>query len=48
MDLDTWKDTFQKANPNKYRQFKNKTPQKKDQMATAALYAARQPKIKKK
>ena len=48
MDLDTWKDTFQKSNPNKYRQFKNKTPQKKDQMATAALYAARQPKIKKK
>jgi len=48
MDLDTWKDNFQKANPNKYRQFKNKTPQKKDQMATAALYAARQPKIKTK
>jgi hypothetical protein len=44
MDLDTWKDNFQKADPNKYRQFKNKTPDKKDQMATAALYKARQPK----
>jgi hypothetical protein len=44
MDLDTWKATFQHANPNRYRQFKNKTPDKKDQMATAALYHAREPK----
>jgi hypothetical protein len=28
MDLDTWKATFQHANPNRYRQFKNKTPDK--------------------
>jgi hypothetical protein len=48
MDLDTWKDNFQKADPNKYKQFKNKTSDKKDQMATAALYKARQPKTKKK
>ena len=43
MDLDTWKDNFQKADPNKYHQFKNKTPDEKDQMATAALDKARQP-----
>jgi hypothetical protein len=44
MPLDYWKQRFQTANPAQYRQFKNKTPEKKDQMATAALYAARQPK----
>jgi hypothetical protein len=44
MDLDTWKATFQHANPNRYHQFRNKTPDKKDQMATAALYHAREPK----
>jgi hypothetical protein len=44
MPLDYWKQRFQNADPNKYRQFKNKNPDKKDQMATAALYAARQPK----
>ena len=41
MDLDTWKDNFQKADPNKYRQFKNKTPEKKDVKASldiAPLY----------
>jgi hypothetical protein len=43
MPLDYWKDRFQTANPNQYHQFKNKTPEKKDQMATAALYKARQP-----
>lgn len=48
MDLDTWKDNFQNADPVKYKQFKNKTPDKKDQMATAALYKARQPKASKK
>jgi hypothetical protein len=44
MSLDYWKERFQTADPNRYHQFKNKTPEKKDQMATAALYAARQPK----
>ena len=47
MDIDTWKDNFQNADPNKYHQFKNKTPEKKDQMAIAAHYDARQPKKKK-
>ena len=43
MPLDYWKERFQTANPSQYHQFKNKTPEKKDQMATAALYKARQP-----
>jgi len=43
MDLDTWKATFQQADPDRYRQFKNKSPAKKDQMATSALYHAREP-----
>lgn len=47
MELDTWVDNFQNADPNKYRQFKNKTPEKKKVMAAAALYKARQPKVKK-
>ena len=29
MELDTWVDNFQNADPNKYHQFKNKTPEKK-------------------
>ena len=29
MDLDAWVDNFQNADPNKYHQFKNKTPEKK-------------------
>ena len=29
MDLDTWVDNFQNADPQKYHQFKNKTPEKK-------------------
>lgn len=29
MDLDTWNNNFQNADPNKYHQFKNKTPEKK-------------------
>lgn len=29
MDLDTWVDNFQNADPNKYHQFKNKTAEKK-------------------
>ena len=29
MDLDAWNNNFQNADPNKYHQFKNKTPEKK-------------------
>jgi hypothetical protein len=29
MDLDVWVDNFQNADPNKYHQFKNKSPEKK-------------------
>lgn len=36
--LKTWRNTFQNANPYRYRQFKNKTRAKKDQMATSARY----------
>jgi len=46
MSLDYWKYRFQTADPNRYHQFRHKTADKKDQMATAALYKARQPKIK--
>lgn len=46
MSLDYWKYRFQTADPNQYHQFRNKNADKKDQMATAALYKARQPKIK--
>ncbi len=45
-DPDVWVQDFQKADPNKYHQFKNKTPEKKAQMAIAARYAAKQPKSK--
>ncbi len=45
--VDTWVQDFQKADPNKYKQFKNKTPQKKAQMAAAAHYAANEPSKKK-
>jgi hypothetical protein len=44
---DVWVQDFQKADPNKYHQFKNKTPQKKAQMAVAAHYAANEPSKKK-
>ena len=44
---EVWVQDFQKANPNKYHQFKNKTPQKKAQMAIAARYAALEPSKKK-
>jgi hypothetical protein len=44
---EVWVKDFQKANPNKYHQFKNKTPQKKAQMAIAARYAALEPSKKK-
>ena len=46
-DPDVWVQDFQKADPNKYHQFRNKTPEKKAQMAVAARYAAKQPKSKK-
>ncbi len=45
--VDVWVQDFQKADPNKYHQFKNKTPQKKAQMAVAARYAANEPNKKK-
>ena len=45
--VDTWVKDFQKADPQRYHQFKNKTPQKKAQMATAAHYAANEPSKKK-
>ena len=48
MDLDAWNDNFQNADPQKYHQFKNKSPEKKKVMATAALFKARQPKVQKK
>jgi hypothetical protein len=44
---DVWVKDFQKADPSKYRQFKNKTPAKKAQMAVAAHYAANEPSKKK-
>lgn len=44
MSLDYWKQRFQTADPNRYHQFRNKTPEKKDQMAIAARYSANQPK----
>ena len=47
MPLDYWQQRFQTADPNRYHQFRNKTPEKKDQMAIAARYAAIQPKSKK-
>lgn len=45
--VDVWVQDFQKADPNKYKQFKNKTPQKKAQMAASAHYAANEPSKKK-
>jgi hypothetical protein len=44
---EVWVQDFQKADPNKYHQFKNKTPAKKAQMAVAASYAAKNPSKKK-
>jgi len=45
--VDDWIQDFQKADPNKYHQFKNKTPEKKSQMAVAASYGAKNPSKKK-
>ena len=45
--VDVWIQDFQKADPNRYRQFKNKTPEKKAQMAVAASYGAKNPSKKK-
>lgn len=42
MPLDYWKQRFQNADANRYHQFRNKSVEKKDQMATSALYHARQ------
>ena len=41
MPLDYWVQRFQTADPNKYHQFKNKTVDKKNQMAWAAYYDAK-------
>lgn len=43
MPFDYWKQRFQAADPNQYHQFKNKTSEKKTQMAMAAHYQARHP-----
>lgn len=42
--VDTWIQDFEKADPNKYRQFKNKTAEKKRRMAIAAYYDSKQKK----
>ena len=42
-DVDVWVQDFQTADPNKYHQFRNKTPEKKARMAVAARYAAKNP-----
>lgn len=41
--VDVWVQDFQRADPNRYHQFKNKTPAKKAQMAASASYAAKNP-----
>lgn len=46
--VDVWKQDFQKADPEQYHQFRNKTAGKKDQMAIAAHYASRHPNLGKK
>ncbi len=43
MPFDYWEQRFQAADPNQYHQFRNKTPEKKTQMAMAAHYQARHP-----
>lgn len=43
MPFSYWRYRFQTADPNKYKQFKNKTRKKKERMATAAYYAAKNP-----
>jgi hypothetical protein len=45
--VDVWVQDFQQADPQKYHQFRNKTPEKKAQMAVAASYAAKNPSKKK-
>lgn len=45
MPLDTWVDRFKnEKNVAKYKQFKNKSPEKREQMAWAAYYDAHEPK----
>lgn len=48
MPVDTWIDRFLSADPNRYKQFKNKNPQKKTRMAISAYYAAKNPSKKRK
>jgi hypothetical protein len=43
MPFDYWEIRFQTADPGRYHQFKNKTPEKKTRMATAAYYRAKNP-----
>jgi hypothetical protein len=45
--VDDWVQDFQQADPQKYHQFRNKTPEQKAQMAVAASYAAKNPSKKK-
>lgn len=45
--VDVWVQDFQQADPNRYHQFKNKTPAKKAQMAASASYAAKNPSKKR-
>jgi hypothetical protein len=45
--VDAWVQDFQQADPQKYHQFRNKTPEEKAQMAVAASYAAKTPGKKK-
>jgi hypothetical protein len=40
MTVDQWRDDFKAADPNRYHQFRNKTPEKKERMADAARYSA--------
>jgi hypothetical protein len=40
MTVDQWRDDFKTADPNRYHQFRNKTPEKKERMADAARYSA--------
>jgi len=49
MPLDTWVDRFKsEKNIAKYPQFRNKNPEKREQMAWAAYYDAHEPRRAKK
>ena len=47
LDVDVWEKEFLDADPNRYRQFKNKTSDKKVRMAWAAYHDAHKPKKSK-